>query len=321
MANFIGERCISCREFFKEGDDIVVCPDCGTPYHRECYKEEGECINFSLHNKGETWKAERVVSFDYSDGELIGCLRCGEKNPKAGLFCKKCGHPINGSAKDETFSSVDSQRADFMGGSQNHTSGVSFFQDFTKKNDKSFGENAEIDKIRIREYKKYIGGNPIYFLAHFMKFAKTKSKVSFNLVAFLFPEYYYIYRKMYGFGILFLILQLLTLIPTVVVLSSSMGYDNTLFNFIGSLNLSEQVVNTFSAINDVVLYGYKILASLFANYIYFNKVKKSINEINSTDTTTEEKEFIMEKKGGTSLPLMFVAIGINSVITMALILL
>ena len=44
MANYTG-KCFSCGEVFKDGDDIVVCPECGTPYHRECYLKEGKCIN------------------------------------------------------------------------------------------------------------------------------------------------------------------------------------------------------------------------------------------------------------------------------------
>ena len=34
MSNYLGSKCIMCGQEFKENDDIVVCPDCGTPYHR-----------------------------------------------------------------------------------------------------------------------------------------------------------------------------------------------------------------------------------------------------------------------------------------------
>ena len=36
MALYIGNTCPVCGEKFKAGDDAVGCPDCGTPYHREC---------------------------------------------------------------------------------------------------------------------------------------------------------------------------------------------------------------------------------------------------------------------------------------------
>ncbi|MBO5103830.1 MAG: hypothetical protein J6B74_02035 [Ruminococcus sp.] len=47
--NFVGEKCVFCGEVFKDGDDVVVCPECGSPHHRECYKKENRCANIALH--------------------------------------------------------------------------------------------------------------------------------------------------------------------------------------------------------------------------------------------------------------------------------
>ena len=41
--DYIGEICPVCGKSFTADDDIVVCPDCGTPHHRECYKTENKC--------------------------------------------------------------------------------------------------------------------------------------------------------------------------------------------------------------------------------------------------------------------------------------
>ena len=56
MADFTGAKCEYCKKIFTSTDDVVVCPDCGTPYHRECYIEAGECINYELHEKGGDWE-------------------------------------------------------------------------------------------------------------------------------------------------------------------------------------------------------------------------------------------------------------------------
>ena len=37
-------------------DDIVVCPECGAPYHRACYQEKGQCIFEELHKAGKAWE-------------------------------------------------------------------------------------------------------------------------------------------------------------------------------------------------------------------------------------------------------------------------
>ncbi len=37
MSRFEGYICPVCMKKFTETDDIAVCPECGTPHHRECY--------------------------------------------------------------------------------------------------------------------------------------------------------------------------------------------------------------------------------------------------------------------------------------------
>ncbi len=34
MMDYKGCKCASCHKVLKEGDDIVICPECGAPYHR-----------------------------------------------------------------------------------------------------------------------------------------------------------------------------------------------------------------------------------------------------------------------------------------------
>ena len=59
MANYNGSKCIVCNMEFNDSDDIVVCPECGTPYHRDCYKQVGECINTELHDNGISWNQKK----------------------------------------------------------------------------------------------------------------------------------------------------------------------------------------------------------------------------------------------------------------------
>lgn len=52
------QKCPVCENAFGENDDIVVCPICGTPHHRDCYKKNGECANTDRHNEGFCWTAK-----------------------------------------------------------------------------------------------------------------------------------------------------------------------------------------------------------------------------------------------------------------------
>jgi len=38
-----------CGKNFKEGDDIIACPECGTPHHRVCYNKTNTCANSRMH--------------------------------------------------------------------------------------------------------------------------------------------------------------------------------------------------------------------------------------------------------------------------------
>ncbi len=56
---YISEVCETCGKKFVDGDDVVVCPICGTPHHRSCYEKEGHCVNENKHGNFE-WKPTHV---------------------------------------------------------------------------------------------------------------------------------------------------------------------------------------------------------------------------------------------------------------------
>ena len=71
-----------CGKPFTENDDIVVCPVCGAPYHRECYKEKGACIFTDLHESGKTWAPPAPPDAPNTASELKDkeCPNCGTLN-------------------------------------------------------------------------------------------------------------------------------------------------------------------------------------------------------------------------------------------------
>ena len=77
MPKYYGCPCEGCGEPLTLKDDIVVCPDCGAPYHRTCYEKLGRCIHSPAHAAGYEWH------FPYQDAELRTCPSCGERTPAA----------------------------------------------------------------------------------------------------------------------------------------------------------------------------------------------------------------------------------------------
>ena len=90
--DFEGIKCPVCNTEFKDGDDIVVCPECGTPHHRECYEKENRCFYDSRHGEGFSFEKEPVSdnSAQQSDNpDIIICARCKSENPKGMFYCGK----------------------------------------------------------------------------------------------------------------------------------------------------------------------------------------------------------------------------------------
>ena len=56
MPKYYGCPCEGCGKPLTLQDDIVVCPDCGAPYHRVCYEKLSQCIHRPAHAAGYEWK-------------------------------------------------------------------------------------------------------------------------------------------------------------------------------------------------------------------------------------------------------------------------
>ena len=85
MPKYYGCPCEGCGEPLTLKDDIVVCPDCGAPYHRTCYEKLGRCIHSPAHAAGYEWH------FPYQDAELRTCPSCGERTLRSEETCRCCG--------------------------------------------------------------------------------------------------------------------------------------------------------------------------------------------------------------------------------------
>ena len=59
MNDYVGCVCSVCNKPFAAGDDIVVCPECGTPYHRACYQATGGCVHEAQHAEGYAWQPQQ----------------------------------------------------------------------------------------------------------------------------------------------------------------------------------------------------------------------------------------------------------------------
>lgn len=299
MSKYTGKTCIVCGEKFKDGDDIVVCPECGTPYHRECYNKYGKCINTKLHEEHKSWSEDNREK-QTDDAESITCSACGTVNPKSNLFCEKCGQPLHIKSNNQTFN---------QNSGNNGMPGFTDINDYIKNlNQQQFSDDAQIEDIKVKDYNKYIGNNSFYYLMQFTNFSKRKSKISFNFTALFFPELYFCSRKMYLYALPAVIFRIFNLLPYILAFTAS-GTDVSQLSLssVSLWGLSGSSLQTLFTVINFLMLGIQFLSSIFGNYLYFNKCKKDIKHINNLDYTQQEKEEKLVSKGGLSIPSICIA--------------
>lgn len=298
MLSYNNAKCISCNNPFVENDDIVVCPECGTPYHRSCYEKEGKCINVKAHESGESWKPEYENEFEGQ--ESVACKRCGEKNPPMNIFCNGCGATLN--EENNPFGNM----GNFQGTKFNDNKSFGPFGNVQMINDSSILE----DDVSVEEAKNFIGGNPFYFLIQFINFSKTKKKLSLNLTAMLFPEFYFFYRKMHGIGLIVYILRFIATIPSIVLMfSPNEEQFLAFFTKLFSVQLTDSAIQSILIAANVILYATMFFCGIFANYLYYKKCIRVVKSAKSAAKDDQEFKNAIIEKGGTSKVALAVSIG------------
>lgn len=214
MANYINEKCIVCSQAFKSGDDIVVCPECGTPYHRQCYSKAGKCINTELHMSKKSWyqekrehdESERKKAQQQAEENAAEnvCPKCGFINSPGSSFCVGCGENIGdeknaGKGQEQNWNQAQQRQ---QGGGQNSYTYMNFGGENVKIdfNDPYAGMNPELEfegGAKLGNVAEFIGSNRLMLLILFRKFKTKMSKISTNLACLFFPELYFAYRKMW----------------------------------------------------------------------------------------------------------------------------
>lgn len=308
LEKYIGEKCMVCGEAFNDSDDMVVCPDCGTPYHRACWQEKGSCINTELHTTGQIWQPE----IEEPAQEMIRCVRCGTDNPSTMHFCGQCGLPLNSNEGDIP-RPFNSETVSPDAGNENNSfqnmdqSPMGIFSSPVPGQTIKLTAQSDIGGVKLGDFMEYAGRSSFSLIASFIRFAATKGKVSFNLAAFFFPEFYMFYRKMNKKGVLILALTFILSLPSLLYYGQTGTMGMVLFHTAINVKSNEfiMVTNACSIISMVM----SVICGLYANYWYYSKAKKEIVSIRAEESL-DDKEAVkrIRSRGGTSVPAVVGAI-------------
>lgn len=314
--DYIGNKCPVCQKYFHADDDVVVCPDCGTPHHRECYESLGHCYNEKLHEQGYDYQEDKV---DETDGMKI-CLSCGHANNNSHFFCGHCGAPLSPEQAPHQQQTPPHGAGIPFGQQQNQQGGNTAFNIPFMDPLAGVDSNTDFgDGITAGETAKYVKQNTPYFIRVFNNI-KTMNKSKFNFSAALFTGGYLLYRKMYKIGILFTVIQLALL---VVESYFTIAYSSLYTDFLNAYSQSmssgsltygiSEYMQGLSATQLLVLYlptlvefariAMMIVFGICFNRMYFKHCKKQITKIKSSAKEDENPEMILQTKGGVNTPL------------------
>lgn len=294
MISYTGEECIVCKQKFTESDDVVVCPECGTPYHRNCYKEQNGCINTALHESGGSWMAESVSKKNKFSTIKKVCPDCSFVNPEDADQCRNCGTVLEG-RECRTIDLADQKVVRIELDADADYFGLNPMEIM----DESTG-------ITIGEMADYAKTNKLYYMLAFRKLKKAAVKFSVNFLAFLFPEFYCASRKMYAEAFIMLLIRFVLQIPsyfeTIAHMDSmgfpyDMGMYSGLVSYAAAHAFSSRIVNISSSL-DIAL---RVAFSLLANEFYFRHTVSKLKKLRKEVPDYLKYRTVIKTSGGISV--------------------
>lgn len=332
MIKYNDQPCPGCGRHMHEGDDIVVCPECATPQHRECWMAEGHCVNESLHSPDFVWQPREKISLDEPSKSGRLCHICGAENLPEALHCGRCGALLSEEKADE-----ESEKECRFCGEKNPASNRlcskcgapllfenNFFQNNIYMKDVDAPEDEPLGETTVGEAAYFIQNSTKRYIPKFKKIASGR-KISFNLGAFLFSPWWFFYRKLYKAGVIILVLftsiTFMTYKYQSQILSASETMESTLSaiqeQYKDSANdetlLTEAVdketevvldfvnqVKKPAAIILIIIILEHLACGFAANLIYYKKMKDIIDKVKETDAPDEIKKSLLIRTGGIS---------------------
>ena len=295
--------CPICEQPFAPSDDVVVCPDCGTPHHRACWMQHGVCAHADRHESDFVWQsaAPQQPQQQPEPATFTRCPRCGEECAPDALVCPECGKQL-GVAADGRFDynddfflrGVDADPADDLDG-------------FTVR------EAAMFVQYRVGDYVRKFGR------------IRAGKKAGWNWAAFFFSPFWFFYRKIRRAGALFM--GVLLLIAVFLAIPLQKVQQQTLstvqeYVTIDEETTAEQILSAISALdkpqqqevqNAVLRYSRAILlylgalflpnfaAAIVADSVYKKKIAQDVQSLREFAKNAQTFRMLALRRGGVSV--------------------
>ena len=293
MPKYYGCPCEGCGKPLTLQDDIVVCPDCGAPYHRDCYEKLGRCIHAPAHAAGYEWK------FPYQESELCTCPACGERTLRSESVCRCCGAalPPEGAQEPADRADSDEHSEEFDYSTfyrQFQETGAPQVDPLRQTYQAAFGKEEVMDGIPCKDWADFIGpASPAYLSAYCrMQLSHTKTSMSFS--AMLFGPFYFFYRKAWKPAFGFLAAELVVALPTLLSMMQATGSPLT-------AGISSTAIVVLSRIMTVFSFALVMLRTLYAKWLYRKSAAERIRRIRAEFPDAAQRRAVLSAQGGVSI--------------------
>ncbi len=291
--------CPYCNQPFNDGDDVVVCPDCGTPAHRACWKELGHCIHADKHAEGYVWE----IPYSKEREEAEQKAREEAERKRAEMF---------GTGNGGRDTRPDGLPFDNEYG--NYASYTMGDHGEMRPTMRVIGPNEKLGDFTVKDYGDVIQKSKNRYLPKFFMMDRTKRNVVGNFAAFLVPTLWSAYRRMYGLTLVLIIAQFL--VPLAAL-------DSVVEYYSEAATLAQQYLMTSATdedaaeaamsslvekmpeppialtINHYVIMAIHILMGIFANTIYKRRCEQLLTKAKAIENADERATYI-KRRGGTS---------------------
>ena len=291
---YINYKCPVCNNQFTEDDDVVVCPECGTPHHRECYIQNGNCANADKHGTNEPIEVEFVDVEENNDtSSQTETAEKETENPQQIV--------------QEVIEEMKGGNGDYMLNGKH----VSFYEAAIGKNQKYYIPHFMI----MDKTKKAVSWNIAGF---FVPLAWCLYRKMYKFAAIILA----LYVLMIG-TIGFTIMSNEEFINSIneCAQEDPNFYENILlYNTKKSnVSLTEKQMKLNKLTNEykppvpvqimtyLITYGIRIIMGIYATNLYYKKLNKSIEKVDKLDLSPDMKRSVLFRKCGT-LPFIIVAI-------------
>ena len=292
--NYTNYKCPVCNNQFVEDDDIVVCPECGTPHHRECYIQNGKCANADKHGTNEPIEVEFV---DIEENEETVSDRETAENIKE--------NPQQ--AVQEIIEEMKGGKGDYMLNGKH----VSFYEAAIGKNQKFYIPHFMV----MDKTKKSISWNIAGF---FVPFAWCLYRKLYNFAAIILALYVLMIGTI-GYSIS-TNEEIMNAVAECAEEDPNFYENILLYNTKSSdVSLTEKQMKLNELSNEytppvpvqvmtyLITYGIRILMGIYATNLYYKKLTKSIDKVDKLELSPDMKRSVLFRKCGT-LPFIIVAI-------------